>query len=98
MSSGPTNRRRDGRTSGCQQASSVPPARGEAPGILLRLSMPDSLISSEVELPEIEITVRRLGRALVGAEVESAFAPGLVTMKTFEPPLGVLKGRRVTGM
>lgn len=51
-----------------------------------------------MELPEIEITVRRLGRALIGAEVESALAPGLVTMKSFEPPLQALEGRRVTGM
>lgn len=51
-----------------------------------------------MELPEIEITVRRLGGALAGAEVESASAPGLVTMKSVEPPLQVLKGRRSTGM
>lgn len=51
-----------------------------------------------MELPEIEITVRRLGRALAGAEVESALAPGLVTMKSFDPPLQALAGRRVSGM
>ncbi len=50
------------------------------------------------ELPEVEITARRLGRALAGAEVESAAAPGLVTMKTFDPPLDALAGRTVTGV
>src|SRR5215210_1681424 len=44
------------------------------------------------ELPEVEITARRLGRALAGARVESALAPGMVTMKTFDPPLDALAG------
>ena len=30
------------------------------------------------ELPEVEITARRLSAALAGAEVESALAPGMV--------------------
>jgi formamidopyrimidine-DNA glycosylase len=50
------------------------------------------------ELPEVEITARRLSTALAGAEVESATAPGMVTMKTFEPPLETLTGRTVTGI
>nr|MDP9277764.1 DNA-formamidopyrimidine glycosylase [Actinomycetota bacterium] len=50
------------------------------------------------ELPEVEITARRLSSALTGAEVESALAPGMVAMKTFEPPLEVLEGRAVTGV
>ncbi|HEX8067017.1 MAG TPA: DNA-formamidopyrimidine glycosylase family protein [Thermoleophilaceae bacterium] len=48
------------------------------------------------ELPEVEIVARRLDRALAGAEVESALAPGMVTMKTFDPPLDALAGREVT--
>jgi formamidopyrimidine-DNA glycosylase len=48
------------------------------------------------ELPEVEITARRLHRALEGAEVESALAPGMVTMKTFDPPLEALVGRAIT--
>jgi len=48
------------------------------------------------ELPEVEITARRLSSALKGAEVESALAPGMVAMKTFEPPLEALEGRTVT--
>ena len=50
------------------------------------------------ELPEVEITARRLSRALTGAEVESAVAPGMVAMKTFEPPLEELEGRSVVGV
>lgn len=48
------------------------------------------------ELPEVEITARRLDRGLRGAQVESALAPGLVTMKTFDPPLDALAGATVT--
>jgi formamidopyrimidine-DNA glycosylase len=47
------------------------------------------------ELPEVEITARRLGAALRRAEVESTLAPGMVTMKTFDPPLGALTGASV---
>jgi formamidopyrimidine-DNA glycosylase len=50
------------------------------------------------ELPEVEITVRRLGAALAGAEVESALAPGMVAMKSVEPPLSALAGRRIEGV
>lgn len=50
------------------------------------------------ELPEVEIVARRLDAALRGAEVESALAPGLNVMKTFDPPLEALAGRRVTGV
>ena len=49
------------------------------------------------ELPEVEITVRRLASALEGAEVESAMAPGMVAMKTFDPPISALAGRTITG-
>ena len=49
------------------------------------------------ELPEVEIWVRRLGTALEGAKVESALAPGVVTMKTFDPPLSSLTGQTLTG-
>jgi formamidopyrimidine-DNA glycosylase len=50
------------------------------------------------ELPEVEIAVRRLDRAIRGAEVESALAPGMVTMRTVQPPLDALAGRTVTGV
>jgi formamidopyrimidine-DNA glycosylase len=50
------------------------------------------------EIPEVEITARRLSAALKGSEVDSALAPGMVTMKTVNPPLGALEGRRVEGV
>jgi formamidopyrimidine-DNA glycosylase len=50
------------------------------------------------ELPEVEITARRLNSALEGAPIESALAPGMVTMKTFDPPLDALAGRTITGV
>jgi formamidopyrimidine-DNA glycosylase len=50
------------------------------------------------ELPEVEITARRLNTALSGASVESALAPGMNVMKTFDPPLEALEGREVTGV
>jgi len=50
------------------------------------------------ELPEVEITARRLGAQLAAAEVESALAPGMVTMKTFDPPLDALAGERIRGV
>lgn len=50
------------------------------------------------ELPEVEITARRLDAAVRGAKVESALAPGMNVMKTFDPPLEELVGREVTGV
>jgi formamidopyrimidine-DNA glycosylase len=50
------------------------------------------------ELPEVEITARRLDIAVRGATVESALAPGMNVMKTFDPPLETLVGREVTGV
>jgi formamidopyrimidine-DNA glycosylase len=50
------------------------------------------------ELPEVEIVARRLNAALAGTEVESALAPGMNVMKTFDPPLEALAGRELTGV
>lgn len=50
------------------------------------------------ELPEVEITARRLGAALRGATVESALAPGMVALKSVEPPLEALVGAEVSGV
>jgi formamidopyrimidine-DNA glycosylase len=50
------------------------------------------------ELPEVEITARRLDAALHGVRVESALAPGMNTMKTFDPPLETLEGRAVVSV
>ncbi len=50
------------------------------------------------ELPEVEITVRRLGTALAGAEVESVLAPGVVALKSVAPPLESLVGLEVAAV
>jgi formamidopyrimidine-DNA glycosylase len=49
------------------------------------------------ELPEVEITVRRIGAALEDAQVESTLAPGINALKTFDPPLHALEGRGFAG-
>jgi formamidopyrimidine-DNA glycosylase len=50
------------------------------------------------ELPEVEITARRLDAALRGVPIESALAPGINTLKSFAPPLETLAGRDVAGV
>jgi formamidopyrimidine-DNA glycosylase len=50
------------------------------------------------ELPEVEITARRLDTATRGTTVESALAPGMNVMKTFDPPLEALAGREITAV
>src|SRR3954454_128592 len=50
------------------------------------------------ELPEVEITARRLSTALEGTEVESALVPGVATLKTFEPSLDAVTGARIEGV
>ncbi len=47
------------------------------------------------ELPEVEITARLLDAALRGAQIESALAPGINALKTFDPPLSELEGGRI---
>ncbi|HEU4978326.1 MAG TPA: DNA-formamidopyrimidine glycosylase family protein [Solirubrobacteraceae bacterium] len=50
------------------------------------------------ELPEVEITARRLSDAVRGSVVESALAPGINALKTFDPPLSALEGRTLEGV
>src|SRR3954470_20841653 len=50
------------------------------------------------ELPEVEITARRLSEALAGARIESTLAPGINALKTFDPPLHALDGREIEGV
>jgi formamidopyrimidine-DNA glycosylase len=50
------------------------------------------------ELPEVEITARRLDAGLRGAEVESALSPGMVALKSIDPPLDAIIGRRIAGV
>jgi len=50
------------------------------------------------ELPEVEITARLLDGALRGAGIESARAPGINALKTYDPPLSQLEGAQITGV
>jgi formamidopyrimidine-DNA glycosylase len=50
------------------------------------------------ELPEMEIVARRLGDALTGETIESAVAPGINALKTFDPPLHALDGTPIAGV
>jgi formamidopyrimidine-DNA glycosylase len=50
------------------------------------------------ELPEVEITARLIGDATAGVVVESAMAPGINALKTFDPPLSALEGRKLAGV
>src|SRR6202049_1824571 len=50
------------------------------------------------ELPEVEITARLLDAALRGAQIESALAPGINALKTFDPPLSALAGERIAAV
>src|SRR5438270_13753603 len=47
------------------------------------------------ELPEVEITARLIDRAVSGATIESALSPGINALKTFDPPLSGVDGRRL---
>jgi formamidopyrimidine-DNA glycosylase len=50
------------------------------------------------ELPEVEITARRLDDALRGATIESTLAPGINALKTFDPPLHAIDGATIEGV
>ena len=50
------------------------------------------------ELPEVEITARLIGDAVAGARVESALAPGINALKTYDPPLSAIDGLIVAGI
>src|SRR5271157_2469618 len=50
------------------------------------------------ELPEVEITARLLDVELRGAKIESARAPGINALKTFDPPLSALEGERIVAV
>jgi formamidopyrimidine-DNA glycosylase len=50
------------------------------------------------ELPEVEITARRLSAAMRGAVVESSLAPGINALKTYDPPLHAIEGAAIEGV
>jgi formamidopyrimidine-DNA glycosylase len=45
----------------------------------------------------MEIVARRLDAALPGERIESAMAPGINALKTFDPPLSALEGATISG-
>ena len=50
------------------------------------------------ELPEVEITARLIGEAVSGARVETALAPGVNALRSYDPPLPALEGRTLAGV
>jgi formamidopyrimidine-DNA glycosylase len=50
------------------------------------------------ELPEVEITARLIGAAIAGEKIDSALAPGINALKTFDPPLSAVVDRHVVGL
>ncbi len=59
---------------------------------------PAAYHGSVPELPEVEITARRLDDALRGTIVESALTPGINALRTFDPPLQAIEGRAIEGV
>ena len=50
------------------------------------------------ELPEVEITARRLDAAVQGAVIETVLTPGINALKTFDPPPTALEGQAIEGV
>jgi formamidopyrimidine-DNA glycosylase len=68
---------------------------GRAVELTARLRARHTIDGTVPELPEVEITARRLSDALAGATIESTLAPGINALKTFDPPLHALDGRTI---
>ena len=64
---------------------------------LIRIGAQGSL-GGHARVAQVEIAARRVGAAVAGARVESALAPGMVTMKTFDPPLDALGVLQIDGV
>jgi formamidopyrimidine-DNA glycosylase len=50
------------------------------------------------ELPEVEITARRIGEAIAGTRVQSVLSPGINALRTYDPPVSVLEGKLIEGV
>jgi formamidopyrimidine-DNA glycosylase len=50
------------------------------------------------ELPEVEITARLIGSATASTRIESALAPGVNALKTYDPPLSAIEGLEILGV
>ena len=72
---------------------------GLRPAVDGRRRRPTSLDRDAMpELPEVEITARLIGAAVAGAAVESALSPGVNALRTYDPPLSAIEGRRSAGV
>ena len=54
--------------------------------------------SAMPELPEVEITARLIGSATAGHRIESALAPGVNVLKTYDPPLSAVEGATIVAV
>jgi formamidopyrimidine-DNA glycosylase len=61
-------------------------------------TLPGYRLRAMPELPEMEITARRVGEALTGETIESVVVPGINALKTFDPPLSALEGATLDGV
>jgi formamidopyrimidine-DNA glycosylase len=50
------------------------------------------------ELPEVEITARLIGRATAGHTVQSALAPGVNALRSYDPPLSSIEGLTINSV
>jgi formamidopyrimidine-DNA glycosylase len=50
------------------------------------------------ELPEVEITARRISEAIAGTRVQSVLSPGINALRTYDPPVSALEGRLIDGV
>ncbi len=50
------------------------------------------------ELPEVEITARLIGSAVAGRRIESALAPGVNALRTYDPPLSAIEGLQISSV
>jgi formamidopyrimidine-DNA glycosylase len=50
------------------------------------------------ELPEVEITARRIGGAIAGARIESVLVPGINALRTYDPPVSALEAKLIEGV
>ena len=61
-------------------------------------TLPGYRLGTMPELPEMEITARRVSESLAGETIESVVVPGINALKTFDPPLSALDGATIDGV
>ncbi len=63
-----------------------------------QVAMSSLICSTMPELPEVEITARLIGAAAAGKRIESALAPGVNALRTYDPPLSAIEGSQISGV